>query len=88
MTSTESEFVTKREAAGILRVSTRTVDRYADEGRLTKHHASARLCLFVRAEVVALVRGQESGDSPGPRGHEAALTPDPIRGRAFGPAGG
>ena len=27
-------------------------------------------------------------DGPGPRGRERSLSPEPIRGRAFGPAGG
>lgn len=106
MTSTESEFVTPTEAAKILGVTRRTVDRYAAEGRLNKLHITARQVLFARAQVLRirpdnLARSmleavEESAPAvpddrlinPGPRGHERPVQPTPIRGRAFGPAGG
>lgn len=96
MTSTESEFVTPREAAEILKVTRRTVDRYAAEGRLNKMHVTARHVLFSRADVDRLIThtlgestppAREPLDSPDPRGRERPIDA-PIHGRAFGPAGG
>lgn len=101
MTSTESEFVTPTEAAKILGVTRRTVDRYAAEGRLNKLHITARQVLFARAQVLrirpdnlarSMLEAVKEGapavpDNPGPRGRERPIDA-PIHGRAFGPAGG
>lgn len=87
-----SEFVTPKEAAEILRVTRRTVDRYAAEGRLTKRHVTARHVLFLREQVENLLQDGPvpvltALDNPAPRGRERPIDA-PIHGRAFGPAGG
>lgn len=51
-----SPWMTKAEVAAHMRVTGRTVDRWASSGRLTKHHlAGIRSVRFARAEVDRLV---------------------------------
>jgi excisionase family DNA binding protein len=55
-TATESPWMTRAEAADYLRVTERTVDRYADAGRLTKHRVEGvQSVRFARSEVMSLV---------------------------------
>jgi predicted site-specific integrase-resolvase len=49
----DSEFVTRQEAAEILGVNPRTLDRYATNGWLTKYQRLSRI-LYPRAEVERL----------------------------------
>lgn len=47
-----SEYVTKEQAAEILGVTPRTVDRYADDKRITRYKAKiGRRVLFKRSEL-------------------------------------
>jgi excisionase family DNA binding protein len=49
-----TEWITRREAAAILGVSTQTIDRYRDDGALTSRKIG-RLVRLPRTEVLALL---------------------------------
>lgn len=49
-----SEFMTRQEAAKMLGVSLMTIDRYANDGQLTRHKKPDRSVWFLRTEVVEL----------------------------------
>jgi excisionase family DNA binding protein len=51
--------LTRAEVAAVLRVSERTVDRYAAEGMLTRRKVGKRLTRFSEAEVRALANQAE-----------------------------
>lgn len=52
---TETRWLTRQEAADLLKVNPRTVDRYARQGKLTKHKArGTQFVVFPAAEVEAL----------------------------------
>jgi excisionase family DNA binding protein len=51
---TEVDLVTKSEAAAMLRVSVRTVDRYLADGTLTRIRISSRVTRIPRSDVQAL----------------------------------
>ena len=50
-----SRYMSTREAAEYLRISTRTLQRYAREGRLSRIRLSSQKILYIRAEVEELV---------------------------------
>lgn len=50
-----SRYMSTREAAEYLRISTRTLQRYAREGRLSRIRLSKQKILYIRAEVEDLV---------------------------------
>ena len=50
-----SRYMSTREAAEYLRISTRTLQRYAREGRLSRIRRSRQKILYIRAEVEELV---------------------------------
>lgn len=50
-----SRYMSTREAAEYLRISTRTLQRYAREGRLSRIRLSKQKILYIRAEVEELV---------------------------------
>ena len=50
-----SRYMSTREAAEYLRISTRTLQRYAREGRLSRIRFSKQKILYIRAEVEELV---------------------------------
>ena len=50
-----SRYMSTREAAEYLRISTRTLQRYAREGRLSRIRLSEQKILYIRAEVEELV---------------------------------
>jgi excisionase family DNA binding protein len=54
------ELLTRAEAAQLLRVSPRTLDRWADAGRLRRRYlgGSTRLVRFLAAEVRELAQGE------------------------------
>jgi len=53
---TEVDLVTKNEAAAMLRVSIRTVDRYLANGTLARIRLTARTTRIPRADVAALAK--------------------------------
>ena len=53
------EYVTADEACGILGVTRRTLDRYADAGRIRKYRRGIRNVVFRRADVERLKRELE-----------------------------
>jgi excisionase family DNA binding protein len=53
------EYVTADEACGILGVTRRTLDRYADTGRIRKYRRGIRNVVFRRADVERLKRELE-----------------------------
>lgn len=56
----DPEYLTRQEAADLLRVDVQTIDRYAKGGRLTRYRVGRRT-LFRSVQVRALVeRGEES----------------------------
>ena len=55
----EAEYVTSDEACDILGVTRRTLDRYADAGRIRKYRRGIRNVVFRRAEVERLKRELE-----------------------------
>jgi excisionase family DNA binding protein len=57
--SPPDRLITRAEVAALLRVSERTVDRYAAEGLLTRRKVGKRLTRFVEAEVRALAAKAE-----------------------------
>lgn len=60
-TMADSPWMTRAEAAAYLRVVERTIDRYAEAGRLKRHRVEGLQSVrFSRAEVVALV-SEETG---------------------------
>jgi excisionase family DNA binding protein len=71
MTTPESRWLTRDEAAIYLRCTDRTIDRLAEAGKLTKHlvAGNARMVRFSQTELDALL---EPVTSDG----EASLVPD------------
>ena len=55
----EGEYVTADEACNILGVTRRTLDRYADTGRIKKYRRGIRNVVFRRADVERLKRELE-----------------------------
>jgi hypothetical protein len=98
-----ADLMTRDELAEYAGVTPRTVDRWATAGKLTRHKSArgARkgLTRYSRKQADELIKfapeTEEAAspepvtlDDPGARGRERSLSPEPIRGRAFGPAGG
>lgn len=61
---TQDEWLTRAEAAELLRVNPRTIDRWARRGLLQRHYLgdSPRLVRFRAGEVRELARGEQSED--------------------------
>lgn len=58
-----AKWLTKSEAAGYLRVGSRTIDRYVDQGRITRYRiGDLRTVRFDREELDALVRPATVGE--------------------------
>lgn len=49
----EPEYVTRAEAADLAGVDTRTVDRWANEGRITRHKVAGRQWVRFRRDEIA-----------------------------------
>lgn len=59
----DPEYLTRQEAADLLRVDVQTIDRYANAGRLTRLRVGPRRTLFRSAQVRALIeRGTENDE--------------------------
>jgi excisionase family DNA binding protein len=58
----DPRYLTRDETAALLRIGTRTVDRLADEGKLTRHHVGGRRgrTLFREDQVLGLVQPETS----------------------------
>lgn len=54
ITQSNEEYLTPEEACAVLGVSRRTLERYADAGRIRKYRRGIRNVLFKRSEVAKL----------------------------------
>ena len=57
-------WITRQEAATILRVSTSTIDRYARLGQLEKYRTPGRGTRYMRSEVEGLIRAAQASSAP------------------------
>lgn len=54
MNDTENEWVSRKEAAELLGVTVRTIDRYSAAGYITRHQDARGRIAFNKAEVLAM----------------------------------
>jgi excisionase family DNA binding protein len=74
------EFITRAEAAELAGVDTRTIDRWANEGKIIRHKVTGRQWVrFRRAEIEAMTR-VEPVDVAGPVTDVVSLEADPFAG--------
>lgn len=59
---TVTQWVTRTEAAALLRVSVHTFDRYRRDGRIKRYTTPGAHPRFKRAEVLALIQRQAESD--------------------------
>ena len=62
-TSDDESWITRPEAAAILRVSTSTIDRYARLGALAKYRTPGRGTRYLRSEVEGLIRAAQEASA-------------------------
>jgi len=58
--TSENGWITRHEAAAILRVSTSTIDRYARIGAIERYRTPGRGTRYLRSEVEGLIRHEQA----------------------------